>query len=1090
MVSQVQPTKLASVSADAFEFSQMAMEIFFSMRLELMMFASAVAGYLLLFSSRVPKDMQNLKRKVKLAQKSEDFSEDIEEASPKSFESADASLRRAIDVNNHRAVVKFWNAMKQFDQMPTAHLAKVVEAMRCSKKDVHYIAQEVKSFLQKYPRENAMPLINDILESLAKRLDSQMIGLIVEMLPSLALNPDQCTYEILLNMHATTRSFSEVKRLVSEMSDNQTQLTLGSTLAIVKAALHAGNFEEAYQHFSRIKVSWDAEGQRESSSWPVPSHLMAQFVELACKEHQLQQALSMLKGIPLSEQSFNEMISESISLNDAEMTRAIEGLASVQHSPLPDSTYALLIKGLAGRPWRMKAIVQEVLDRESSDFSPDLAVSVLHFCSTACDKSVADTLLERMKPTHFNVLTMFIRFYLETEQFHKACDVFEKYVQPLGQGETHRRFMMDSRVERSLMNAALNCGRTSVVQCLFESSRGDVAKHVIMIRKCASENNLKGAMSIFDTLKSSGTELNSIVYNTVLEVCVRCQNLPAAEDWMRQTREAGMVDTVSFNTLIKAHLVHKNLSKARELMEEMKEAGFQPNRVTYNEILNAVAVQCNRRSDIWEIVNEMKEASVPPNQVTCSILLKTLNGKSSETDVLAVMDLIASLDEPMDEVLLSSTVEACVRIGKPDLLARKLEDLQGKDRIAVSGSHTCGSLIKAYGHARDIEGVWRVWQDMRSRLIKPTSITVGCMVDAVVNNGDTERAFELIHEISQDGQCQDTVNSVIYCSLLKGFSREKKLDRVWDVYKDMSAKNMEMSLIAFNTIVDACARAGRMDELPKVLQDMKKHFVEPNLITYSTILKGHCHAGNIELAFKVLKDMKHDTQLKPDEIMYNSLLDGCAQNNLFEEGMSLMEEMQKEGIPPSNFTLSIMVKLLNRAYKVEQAFDLVRDITNKFKFKPNLHVYTNLIQGCIANRQPERSLAVLESMVKERVQPDSRTYAVLIRSSIIQHKPDQAAALFRAALGLPGAYTIPGLSLAACRPVDQKFVHEALANFVNYGHAQTFGAPLLADMRKSSVNVKIDQALQCRITSSVGDDSPPSSRISPKGKGRGQKSSW
>merc|ERR1719456_1544013 len=248
----------------------------------------------------------------------------------------------------------------------------------------------------------------------------------------------------------------------------------------------------------------------------------------------------------------------------------------------------------------------------------------------------------------------------------------------------------------------------------------------------------------------------------------------------------------------------------------------------------------------------MKQAEVPPNQVTCSILLKTLNAKSAETDILLTMDLIESIDEPMDEVMLSSVVEACVRIGKPDLLASKLEQLQGKDRIAVIGSHTYGSLIKAYGHARDLEGVWRCWKDMRSRLIKPTSITLGCMIEAVVNNGDTEGAFELIHDMQKDEQCRDTVNSVIYCSILKGFAREKKLERVWDVYEEMSKRNVEMSLITFNTIIDACARTGRMEQLSKVMQDMKRHHVEPNIVTYSTILKGHCLSGDIQLGFSTL----------------------------------------------------------------------------------------------------------------------------------------------------------------------------------------------------------------------------------------------
>ena len=40
------------------------------------------------------------------------------------------------------------------------------------------------------------------------------------------------------------------------------------------------------------------------------------------------------------------------------------------------------------------------------------------------------------------------------------------------------------------------------------------------------------------------------------------------------------------------------------------------------------------------------------------------------------MDLISNMDEPMGEVLLSSVVEACVRIRKPELPSTKLEQLK------------------------------------------------------------------------------------------------------------------------------------------------------------------------------------------------------------------------------------------------------------------------------------------------------------------------------------------------------------------------------------------------------------------------------
>merc|ERR1719182_593262 len=409
-----------------------------------------------------------------------------------------------------------------------------------------------------------------------------------------------------------------------------------------------------------------------------------------------------------------------------------------------------------------------------------------------------------------------------------------------------------------------------------------------------------------------------------------------------------MADVVSYNTLIKFHLQRKNFVKARGLIDEMKKEGLQPNRVTFNELLNAMIGQSTRDSDggirpqIWEIVNEMQAADVKPNQVTCSILLKSLGDSSNQTDILKTMELINSMEEPMDEVLLSSVVEACVRIGKPDLLTAKLKQLQGDDTVAVNGSHTFGSLIKAYGHAKDIAGVWRCWKEMRSRHIKPTSITLGCMVEAVVSNGDTEGAFELIHQMQDDDQCRTSLNSVIYCSVLKGFTREKKIDRVWAVYEEMNKRKIELSIVTYNTLIDACARCAHMEHIPDILEDMKKHRIKPNVITYSTMLKGHCQNGDIQTSFLILEQMKKDARLKPDEIMYNSLLDGCARSNLIDEGLRLFEEMQAEGVQPSNFTLSILVKLMNRARKLDQAFALVEGITKRYNFKANVHVYTNL----------------------------------------------------------------------------------------------------------------------------------------------------
>merc|ERR1719174_3198634 len=284
-------------------------------------------------------------------------------------------------------------------------------------------------------------------------------------------------------------------------------------------------------------------------------------------------------------------------------------------------------------------------------------------------------------------------------------------------------------------------------------------------------------------------------------------------------------------------------------------------------------------------------------------------------------------------------------------------------------------------------------------------------------------------------------------------------------------------------MIDACARVGRMESVSGYLEDMKKHGVRPNLITYSTMMKAHCHCGDIQTAFSLLEQMKRETSLKPDEIMYNSLLDGCAQHSLIDEGLRLLAEMQAQGVHPSNFTLSVLVKLMNRARKLDQAFTLVREISQKYNFKPNVHVYTNLIQACTSSRQLARAMETLGSMVKDNVLPESRTYMLLVRACMSNNQAQQAVALLRGALGLPGAHHV--VSRARCPNLDHALVNEALNGLVDRGFTQALAVPLLTDIKSANQRINVDASTQRRVmSSSMGEDKAWSSG-SVKGKGRG-----
>jgi len=147
--------------------------------------------------------------------------------------------------------------------------------------------------------------------------------------------------------------------------------------------------------------------------------------------------------------------------------------------------------------------------------------------------------------------------------------------------------------------------------------------------------------------------------------------------------------------------------------------------------------------------------------------------------------------------------------------------------------------------------------------------------------------------------------------------------------------------------------------------------------------------------------MNSSGKVLPDEIIYNVLLDGCARETLVEEALKLLQSMQLAGLPPSNHTLSILVKLLGRAKRVKEAFEMVDDLTVRHGLRPNIQVYTCLIQACLNNRQLEKAMAAHDMMIADsHCKPDERAYSALVRGCLQANGLDEALYALRCAFQL------------------------------------------------------------------------------------------
>lgn len=590
----------------------------------------------------------------------------------------------------------------------------------------------------------------------------------------------------------------------------------------------------------------------------------------------------------------------------------------------------------------------------------------------------------------------------------------------------------------------------------------------LLLTESVQQGNTTALKKVEELGRSEAIKFSSATYQALMKGATASGSIQEAHRIMQEAQNGGLADINLYTVYMKALLQKSSIRDVQKVMKTVKSEGLQMHIIHFNSLLT-IAVSSGG-DQAWTIFQEMKTFNVKPDTVTCSILLKGLKSKAYNLEmVVGIMD---GLEGDVDEVLINSVVEASIRAGRSDLLVPFLKKQRSSKRLVIKTAHTYSSIIRACGYVQDIEAARDTWHQMRRQHIAPISVTLGCMVEALVTNGDIEGGYELIQEMLSDEKTASLVNAVMYGSIVKGFSHKKNFDRVWQVYDEMRERKLQFSMVTYNTLIDACARSGDLGRIPSLLKDIDAQGLKMGIVTYSAILKGYCQKNKLDDAFQLLEDMKRTTKLEPDEIMYNTLLDGCARQGLYDRGMALLARMKKSGVPPSNFTLSVLVKLANRGKKLEEAFEICEDLSKKHGFRLNVHVYANLVQACIQHHDVPRAIAVLERMIQERVRPDLRTYSLLLRACIDTRAAKDAAGLLRAATGLRGVHTrleqYPAAGLQPQGGLPGDVISEILFGIMVACGDERLAASLFVDLSRLP-GVKLDPKLRHRLTARMAD---------------------
>jgi pentatricopeptide repeat protein len=791
---------------------------------------------------------------------------------------------------------------------------------------------------------------------------------------------------------------------------------------------------------------------------PAP-YVLVELARVAAPVDGPKAALAELKTFCSSNSTVPEgavalVLEESARRADGEVPDMVEEMMTAGICHLTYYGLDALAKAYAASA-NLKAITYfDNLAKGGYTISDGSCVGIITACAESKFLKCAEHIVQTRREQGALSLSMYsalMKVYAASKLFDKCCDL---YPQVLAAG-----FEPDAVMIGCLMNFAARAGRSDLSAELFSSSKHpvEVQNYMSQIRACRHNGDVKRAIRLLRELRDRGLEDKAAV-NSVLDVCVCAGKLDDALALFEEQAKAGTnVDIISYNTLIKGYCNQHETAKAKKLFGKLEEMGLVANDVTYNSILNAHVRE--RSYDLaWEWYLMMKKA-LPEDTYTISTLAKSLKTCQDQTfieRVLSVLDT-TQVDITSDDVLLNVILDAFVRMKDMKRLHGVVQKVQ--NMTMVPPVTTVNTLMKAFNTLKRIDEVMELWRMMTEvRNLEPDSISIGCVTDALVSNDRVDEAAKFIKEQSKKYQ----MNTIHYSTLIKGFAINRNSAGAWQAYMDMKEAGIAPNLVTMNTLMDAFARAGKMRECAEVLEDIKENMnFKPDRITYSTIVKGFCMQGQIDQAIAVMESI-HRGGFPSDVIIFNTILDACCSRDRFAMCDHLYEQMLSEGIKPTNFTLTVLIKRHGREGNVAKAFKVMETLPAQFGFKANLQAYTCLISACVMNRQMPKAINVLEGLKKNGPTPDGVTYDKIITGYLRSGDPAAAIGLVRDAYGLHGALGVskaPPSASGSVTPggtqvrvsVDAKVLENLLDNLAAKGMAGTHGVPLVQDLRKAKV---------------------------------------
>ena len=405
-------------------------------------------------------------------------------------------------------------------------------------------------------------------------------------------------------------------------------------------------------------------------------------------------------------------------------------------------------------------------------------------------------------------------------------------------------------------------------------------------------------------------------------------------------------DEVIYNLLLNGCSKKLDIKNLHKVYIDMIHKEIKPNLITFNTIIDAF-IRNKNTEKAFNIFNDMIDNKIHPDNFTLSTLFKGINKPEHYKYLVQGVNIINKNTYPIDIILINVLLDACIKL---------------KDKK---------NFIEIFENI-----INQKYNNVKPDLITYNTYIKGCSKFKLYDKVE----IALNHLINNSSENNITPNDVTFNSLIDVYVSQKNMDKVLQTVNLMQKYKIFPDNYTYTTIIKGLNKNS-------LLKNNTNSYENKNIIQNTELF------SNIELdlAFKLFNHVRQIS--KPDEILYNCIMDACLRFNKIDKMLEMYEEMIRNNIKPSSITCGIVIKAYGMKGDLKSALNIYYKM-KKEKIEISNITYGCLINACIKNNDLQKAFELYEELKKESYEMNTILYTTLIKAYTKQKDINKVVEIF------------------------------------------------------------------------------------------------